>query len=278
MPTSSNSSLMKRKNCIETKAEPVKKALKKAEILQEYQVLQKKYDALEERHIELLNTNKENIEAIRLLEETVQILESKSSQKATSITGTQTEDMERMWCIECEFPAEDLYELGEHMYEIHAEENAEYEFSCHHCGNFFKSEDNLMAHDKKNHIEKVQPCKNYLAGECDYGDQDCWFIHDLNLQKSSREYTCSFCKKGFILRSDLMLHKKQEHKESVSKCKNTVNCQYVNCWYIHSEQNITNGEIAKENEKNTNQDISEKLFDMIENLSGKITELQNRLR
>ena len=70
MPTKVNTSFAKRKNYAETKAEPVKKALKKPEIIKEYEILQQKFEALEAKHIKLLETNNDNLEAMRLLEET----------------------------------------------------------------------------------------------------------------------------------------------------------------------------------------------------------------
>ena len=79
MPTKANISFAKRKNCAETKAEPVKKALKKPEILKEYEILQQKFEALEAKHSKLLQTNNDNLEAIRLLEETVTGLENKKN-------------------------------------------------------------------------------------------------------------------------------------------------------------------------------------------------------
>ena len=40
--------------------------------------------------------------------------------------------MEVMFCLECEYPAEDIFDLGEHMYEIHAEDTDEYNKSCYY--------------------------------------------------------------------------------------------------------------------------------------------------
>ena len=67
---------------------------------------------------------KKNLQVIPFLEETVNILELnvKKSQeekkdavpKAVAV-AVQTEDMELMRCNECEYPAEDIYDLGEHL-------------------------------------------------------------------------------------------------------------------------------------------------------------------
>jgi hypothetical protein len=67
-------------------------------------------------------------------------------------------DLDRMWCIESEYPAEDIYDLGEHMYEYHAEENSDYAITCYFCGNDFRTKGDLMVHMKKGHAEKLRLC------------------------------------------------------------------------------------------------------------------------
>ena len=179
--------------------------------------------------------------------------------------------MERLWCIECEYPAEDLYDLGEHMYEVHAEDNVEYTISCHYCGNFFKTKSDLMIHNKNTHVEKIQPCRNYLEGRCAFSDINCWFSHEVNSQ-STQVYTCSICKKTFKIRSDLMQHRKQEHRETISQCRNDGNCKFANCWYLHSEEH----EKLKESEKqNKNESMLEKLFTMMEKITERMVQIEN---
>ena len=60
----------------------------------------------------------------------------RSSNSIKKTIGIKTEDMERMFCIECEYPAEDVFDLGDHMYEVHAELNDNYTISCYYCGNY----------------------------------------------------------------------------------------------------------------------------------------------
>ena len=68
----------KRKNeSSDVKAEPAMKALKKNDIIIQYKALQEKHKILEEQNAILVQENKNNIEAIILLEETVNILENK---------------------------------------------------------------------------------------------------------------------------------------------------------------------------------------------------------
>lgn len=273
-----NTKAAKRKNGTEAKTEPIKKQLK-TEILQEYEILKKKYTALEQKHFSLLEDSKKQIEAISLLEETVQVLQDKVYQKTSASACVQTEDMERLWCIECEFPAEDLYELGEHMYEYHAEDNVDYTSSCHYCGNMFKTKSDLMIHSKKAHPEKTQPCRNYLEGNCDFGDIDCWFSHDVNTQISSKVYKCSLCAKSFKSRTDFMYHRKKEHIEIVPQCKNGEACQFEvsKCWYIHIqseyEKHKEKNDTKNENEYNQNM---QNLINMVEILTKRINDLENK--
>ena len=70
--------------------------------------------------------------------------------------GVQIEDIERMFCIECEYPAEDVFDLGEHMYEVHAELNDDFTISCYNCGNYFKTKGVLMTHRKKSTPRKSE--------------------------------------------------------------------------------------------------------------------------
>ena len=109
-------------------------------LFSQMEILVKENEALKE-----LNRRKD--ERIIDLENTLELIKEKG--KSSQSVTVQTKDLKRMWCIECEYPAEDLYDLGEHMYEFHAEENDEYTISCYYCGNYFESKEDLMIHRKK---------------------------------------------------------------------------------------------------------------------------------
>ena len=82
------------------------------------------------------NENKGNLVKINMLEEKIKSLQKKpQSLKSASV---QTNNVDGMLCIECEYPAEDIFDLGEHMYEIHAEMNEEYNESCHYCTQLYR--------------------------------------------------------------------------------------------------------------------------------------------
>ena len=104
---------------------------KKTEIDYSRQTKQQVISILEGVCLELKNALEENKAKdikIEILEQKIESVQKKS--KSSRSSSVQTEDMEAMYCIECEYPAEDIFDLGEHMYEIHAEETEEYQESC----------------------------------------------------------------------------------------------------------------------------------------------------
>ena len=74
-----NKAIKRQMSVRETKFEPVKKALKRNEIIQQLEELQLKYMDLEKKNINLEEENQVHKEAINLLEETVMILEEKAT-------------------------------------------------------------------------------------------------------------------------------------------------------------------------------------------------------
>ena len=179
-----------------------------------------------------------------------------------------------MFCIECEYPAEDIYDLGE---------NYDYEETCHYCGNQFKDKSNLMLHNKRAHSDKVSKCRHYEAGHCPFVDSECWFSHIETPKKSPESFTCGICGNRFKTRSDFMQHRKREHLKEIQYCRDQYgNCKFgkLKCWFRHPEIefNDENSEnVENRNQNNGNQNIIEKLFDMVEKFTSRITELENKI-
>ena len=277
----------KRKNdssITDTKIEPVLKALKKNDIILQFQALHQKFEALEEQNKNLLQENKNHIEAIILLEETVKLLENKSSNVELKSVTVQTEIIR---CEECEFPAEDVNDLVYHMYEFHPLQGNEKGMECHYCDDKFESKRDLMFHRKQAHIEKVQFCVHFNDGKCAFGDT-CWFSHDASSKKSCQEYKCSICEKEFKIKSVFMYHRKTEHSETVPICKHEItgSCQYgfQNCWFNHNKAQIDENESINENinennfmKNNQNNEIMQKLVEMVEKYTQRIVQLENML-
>ena len=71
--------------------------------------------------------------------------------------------------------------------------------------------------------------------------------------------------------SQVLHHKKHEHRESVKRCKNT-NCRFgvKNCWFLHEEEKFL--------EEPKNQGITEKIFNMMETFTNRIVNLENQTK
>ena len=95
-----------------TKTDPAKDLRNSAERDLSFQ-----FKTLWQQNIDLLEENRLQREKISMLEKRLELGE-KPEKISISI---QTEDMNRMFCVECEYPAKDLFDLREHMYEFHAE-------------------------------------------------------------------------------------------------------------------------------------------------------------
>ena len=255
------------KNCLEPKKTSASSHLKSP-----LEALQFKYDVLD---IE----NKKNVEEIGILKQKIKLMEEnqigskKPDQKSIGVQTvefTKTEEM--LFCAECEYPAEDGYDLGEHMVEYHSESSHK-KLSCHYCDDSFDNKNSLMKHRKEIHADKVQPCIFFSVGTCHYGDALCWFNHEKTcsevFQKVS-QLICRICNKEYKTRSDFMNHRKNEHTEGVPMCRNYLNgsCEYVSCWFRHLEAAAKHKDVIEE------ENITEKLVNMMEKLAQRLSMLE----
>ena len=271
-----NSRVVKRKvNAKGTTNEPPQKALKKAEIFEQFQALQVKFNNIREENIILLekqkNVEKENrilledqkkhIEAIHLLEETVNILQSKENviqkeHKETIENMEQTVKELRSKCAnksvylcgECEYLADCVHDFNNHTHssdDMESDENTL--FNCRFCDESFETLKEVMKHNKLTHTNNVQHCSNFLENICLYGD-NCWFLHSESEKISEPSFKCKFCEKKFKTNNSLREHMKTSHIQLVAKCKNENECKFDprKCWFVH-QQDI---EMAYFNAKN----------------------------
>ena len=88
-------------------------------------------------------------------------------------------------------------------------------FKCDSCDMSFHTKQDLMIHRKKEHIEKVPTCWNYIEGNCLW-ENSCWFNHTDN---SSTLEKCNICGQKFKTIKDLKLHKKNQHPINVPLCR-----------------------------------------------------------
>ena len=202
------------------------------------------------------------------------------------------------YCVVCDYEAEDMYDLDGHTWSEHEDvevvdhtrrklervkhdrEHVEIvnkeqllKVSCNFCSEQFETRKQLMEHKKNDHNEKVALCWNFLSGNCDYGDDYCWFIHNKG-EKQKENFKCNICGHAFNTKNETQYHIKQEHVMSVPKCKNArKSCWYgpEKCWFQHDDIENT------ENEKSTNKEITSKLFDMMETFTQRIINIEKQM-
>ena len=265
------------------------KPLTKEGLQNELKKVQEENKILQEENISLAQENKKNIESICILEETIQLMEKKDkSSKEKTSASVQTDDYDQalMRCNECQYPAEDIYDLGEHMYEFHSDQASETcesdNIACHYCGDKFSTKGDLMIHRKEAHKEKVNQCRYFTAGNCVFGDESCWYSHSRsNTDTSLSEFKCTICEKSFKIRSDFMHHRKEDHIKNVPICIDSVNgiCRFGtgNCWYNHNEMKMINQNQNTQNSIFQNQAVIEKLFDMMEKFTQHVVQNGNNI-
>ena len=147
--------------------EAKKKAMTKNELMA-------KYNDLLSANEDLRKVNDDNIKRIDSLEKDIVMMKKEESiSKNEQIeVEVQTDDSET--CNECEFPAKDIWELGEHIYEFHTLKDYG-EFVCSFCNERFGRKKDLIGHRKKDLMEKVSACISFITGRsCTYGSEACW--------------------------------------------------------------------------------------------------------
>ena len=82
----------------------------------ELEALKIELNLMKDKYEALVIENKEKIEKINVLQKKINELEvNKPMEKSSKSASVQTDNVEGMFCIECEYPAEDIFDLGEHM-------------------------------------------------------------------------------------------------------------------------------------------------------------------
>ena len=97
-------------------------------------------------------------------------------------------------CEKCDYEAEDLYDYDAHTWDIHDDEEGDQSpsISCQFCENRCANLKELMEHKKRQHQEKINVCWNYSTGNCQYGDEKCWFLHR---ETNETRIECTQCEK-----------------------------------------------------------------------------------
>ena len=94
-----------------------------------------------------------------------------------------------------------------------------------------------MKNKKQYHKVKIATCWRFVAGDCNFSDQDCWFNHCKNKLEDIDEIECIWCEKIFMTQPEFLNHRKKEHKEHVPMCRN-VSCAYIGCILFQENEQI----------------------------------------
>ena len=94
-------------------------------------------------------------------------------------------------CDKCDYEAEDLYDFDAHTWVMHMsyEEDKDNLVVCNLCERRYADKHDLMYHSKEAHPERVNICWHFLAGNCPFGEEKCWFIHNSSLFMPQEEDT-----------------------------------------------------------------------------------------
>ena len=137
---------VKRKNNFPiTKSEPNLKALKKEDIIAQFNTLQASFDIIEKRNavlekqtIDLEQKNKSHIESIQLLEETVKILEEQANLRKDDKKIKENEKVTEVYlCGECDYIADCIHDFNEHTHSPD-EDHENSLFTCNFCNDKIK--------------------------------------------------------------------------------------------------------------------------------------------
>ena len=142
-------------------------------------------------------------------------------------------------CNQCDFQGTNKEQLDKHIYFKHTIEGQLQKIRCNTCGENFPAMTNLLSHRKNKHIETVAVCRKFSEGRCQFSPEKCWWKHERADEHKNNSASCYVCNENFETKSTMMIHRKNNHKELVSKCNNFSNnkCKFADnaCWFLHEE-------------------------------------------
>ena len=198
--------------------------------------------------------------------------DSLNAGKSPALNSIQVQTDEILLCHKYDYEPEDVYDLDAHTY---SSQGVDVYLTCRYCGNSFDSKPELMLHRKKHHVHQVNICRNFSSGVCPYEESVCWYKHmdsEITSEVILSRIKCTVCDLEFTSRSELMYHKKKEHRTQVAQCKNIGKCWFGKdkCWFNHDESKEC--EEMGEHEKST-----ENIFKMVETFTKRIITIEEKL-
>ena len=97
------------------------------------------------------------------------------------------------------------------------------------CCRINMSKGDLMPHRKETHSKTIKICCYFQMGRCAFDEKTCWYSHKTDspnnspIPKTLPEFHCSFCDKIFQRKSEFMKHRKDNHPENISECRESIN-------------------------------------------------------
>ena len=135
--------------------------------------------------------------------------------------GSDTAAIERepgLICKQCKYRAEDIYDYDGHFWsEICTDPTVQKQtedadsLSCDFCDEKFRKLRKLMKQEKLHHAESIHPCWNHASGKCEYGDEECWFSHSIEMEGMEQTFECNNCDETFDVKAKLLYHRKKHH-------------------------------------------------------------------
>ena len=144
-------------------------------------------------------------------------------------------------------------------------------YSCNFCDQKFDTKKSLMVHKKREHMEKVAVCWSLWV----WG----WLllVHPKQKFKQTEIFNCNIHEQDFNRKMNLQHHKKNEHIMSVPLCRNES--KHTCCvWGRHIWfRNLETYSCNQQNLLNQNQEITAKVFDMMETFTKRILQIENQM-
>ena len=201
---------------------------------------EKKTSSQREGFSTLLNCNK-----CDFLTKTESLL-TKHFELVHSTEGQQTE----FNCHDCDYQGTSKTMLNRHVFLKHTVQE---QFKCNTCGKQFSDKANLLNHRKNHHTEAVAICRKFLEGICHFTSKMCWWNHRENGAGNIPDIICYICSERFESKMELMIHRKNKHREVVRGCtnfaKNSCMFQEQSCWFIHEEEAMDTADPTEEEEE-----------------------------
>ena len=151
-------------------------------------------------------------------------------------------------------------------------------WKCNNCKNEFTNYPSLMKHRKNEHNQN-KVCRYFLDSKCKFSADICWYQHKITTQDDTKhsKFNCKFCDREFPDLHKMMMHKKNDHVQSV-QCKNYLNgnCNRASedCWFMHK---INYGENKMDFRKVSNQIPPDRMEGMMISLISKMESLVSQI-